>query len=799
MNWMRYFVSFLALIFSFSSMGQAEKIITSFEAFHSATPFEKVYLHTDKEVYAPGEDLWLAAYLTNASTHLPSPLSQLVYVELLDTADQVLVQLPLKISEGVGRADIALGDSLLSGKYTIRGFTNYQRNFDPSFVFSKSIFLVEAKPKEKEEPALDVDEFDFQFFPEGGELIAEMPNHVGFKAVDSNGEGVAVEGTLISQEGKVITSFKSEHLGLGRFLYTPQKKKKYELRYKINGVESSLEVPMAREEGCLLSVRQTSSALHVSSSVSGGTKVEDCFIIGHVRGKVFVVAKPSAEKNSIYAMIPRTKLPNGIIHFTLFYKELPVQERLVFNENPTLLPNLEFYTENLGTRKRIRVEIDAEDSEGKPLNAKASISILGDNVRENQVTITSYLNLLSDLKGKVEEPGYYFEEANKDRMKHLDLLMMTQGWRRFTWSDVLGKELPPINYYAEKGFTIEGKVKKYYNRNKPEPSEVSLNFMENLLFKKEMKTEEGGNFWFEGLEIQDTVSVMLQAMKAGKGKNNEEKKRDKGTFIEVHEPEVLPNVTTIINSLAGTSATDYSKIVEEIDETTYSKDAIRLDDFTVSARRLDEDSKPFRRPGMLHSEPTNRLVADSVIGYGNFTNVFDAIKGRIPGVRIIGIGNEKQAVIRDANATFLFDGIIVDNIFVNQLDPQQVAFIDVLKGVAAGAVYGTGGSVIAIYSRTDYVPGADVDPKGMIVFTHNGYYQAKEFYTPNYEEMSAVEALDRDIRSTQYWSSIVDIEDGEADIEYFSSDNLGTFILYLEGITDSGEPFNKKFTFEIDK
>ena len=52
-------------------------------------PREKLYIHTDKSHYLPGETIWFKLYLTDASSHQASPWSRIVYVELADTSGMV--------------------------------------------------------------------------------------------------------------------------------------------------------------------------------------------------------------------------------------------------------------------------------------------------------------------------------------------------------------------------------------------------------------------------------------------------------------------------------------------------------------------------------------------------------------------------------------------------------------------------------------------------------------------------------------------------------------------------------------
>ncbi|MDW3193425.1 MAG: TonB-dependent receptor plug domain-containing protein [Cytophagales bacterium] len=788
---------------SFMAHGQEKQILEAFEKYRSGNPIEKVYLHTDKEVYARGETLWFAAYLVEGTNHLPSDLSEIVHVELLDVNDAILSKISLKMAEGTGAGDIILGDTLPVGEYFIRGYSHYQRNFDPAFIFSKSIFLVDATVlKEEDQKQASSETYDFQYFPEGGDLIVGVVNQVAIKGTDDKGMGVDVVGSIVNSKGNPIVDFKSAHHGMGRLLFTPEAGKTYSFKYTINGNEYNKPIKSPLEKGAKLAVRLTNSAFILTGNVIGGLNIEDCLVVGHVRGQVYLLAKPEG-KEFIYAKVPFNRMPNGIIHLTLFYKGDPIQERLVYNENTELLPKLQFASSNQQRRQNTKLEITLLNQDGSPLAGKISASVLGESIRPNQVTINSYLNALSDLKGPIQDPAYYFDKNNPDRMQHLDLLMLTQGWRRFVWSDLLDGQLTEINYFAEKGFSIEGKLVDYYKRKKSKPGTVALSFMENLLFNEEVETDAEGNFYFDGLSIQYTVTVVVQAMRPTK---KDKLKRETGAYVVIKQSDSLSNEVTMLTILDRKSDEQFAEVLADVEEFVYkTDDVIELDEFVVTAYRskVEDSNDPFKRPGVLYKEPDNRMVMDSVVGYENYTNVFELISGQFPGVRITGSGLERNALIRGGDpltskASFLYDGTEVDAAFINNLDPRQIEFIDIIRGNSAAVLYGTQGGIIAIYSKRGFIPEKEEDPRGMIAFRHPGYYQAREFYTPNYDEMTIEEALAKDLRTTQYWSSIRTIENGKVTLEYTASDDLGYFVLYVEGITAEGESFSAQYEFEME-
>ena len=101
------------------------------------------------------------------------------------------------------------------------------------------------------------------------------------------------------------------------------------------------------------------------------------------------------------------------------------------------------------TREKVEIELDAKDQKGKAVAGSFSVAVIDESkvpIDETlESTIFSNILLTSDLKGYIEKPNYYFATESEAVDKALDNLMLTQGYRRFTWKEVLsGKPGEPI-------------------------------------------------------------------------------------------------------------------------------------------------------------------------------------------------------------------------------------------------------------------------------------------------------------------------------------------------------------------
>lgn len=814
LSWAKVLVFGLIFLSATRSVSQSPEIDTTVVrllSYLKQAPQEKVYLRTNKEVFTSGETLWFASYLVDAGTHTPRNLSSLLYVDLVNPGDTVISTLPVKLTNGVGSGDFMFADTLQEGIYHLRGYTNYMKNYPAEFMFTKPIKLLDYSSRTvTQEPTPEVKDIDIQFFPEGGNLIAGQLNYVAFKAIDERGKGIAIEGKIVDESGAEVGSFEPELLGMGKFQLNPERGKNYFAAYSFRGVSFSKALPEVENRGYLFNVRQTKDKIYLTLKGSDGVKVSDGFILGHTRGAIFTVIPGSPDQSFIYAPIPTNQVPSGIAHFTFFDgKGNPQSERLVFNMNGFENPDVEVNSteESYGKRKKASFSTELKDYEGNPVDGNFSVSVLSKTLNEsNKINIENYLLLSSDLKGTIERPNWYFSPENENVIQHLDLIMMTNGWRRFKWEDVLSQELPPVEFYPETGFSVEGQVVKYLSRNVGVKGKVTMTFLENPLFNREANSEDDGIFWFDDLKVEDTLTAIIQTKRL-KEKGGKYKETRGGTFISLVEKTPPKLDFQFLNPYEGDEEfidfVDNNLKIRNI-EAEFGDDVVVLDELKVEAQK-DVREEPFYRESILYSSPDDRLVTDSLVAVQQYRTVFDMMRGRFPGVEIVGLSPNQTAFIRgfssitlDNQALFLVDGIPTDASLVSQIPPERVEFIDVLKGPRSAIYSASGNGVIAIYLRRG--PRAldgSPDPIGLITFTMNGYYPTREFYVPNYDSLKGEELIKPDYRTTLFWDHQIDVEEGKAEFDFFTSDESGKFMVYIEGLSKEGRIIKGEHEFEV--
>jgi len=549
--------------------------------------------------------------------------------------------------------------------------------------------------------------------------------------------------------------------------------------------------------------------------------LEGASLIGHVRGQLFLELQLDKEGEQLLK-IPRDQIPSGVLHFTLFdNKNRPVCERLTFNKNPSENINvaLALNKSSFDTREKIDLKIATQKAE-KPLPSTFSVSVYNKDVipsGNNDLNILNYLLLQSDLKGRLNNVNQYFENDDTKTNFLLDLLMLTHGWSRFTWQDVLKEKLPSMAYVTAEDIPIIGVVRKH-NKDKPVKADVFLSVLtKNDFSSTNYTTDEDGIFYFKGFEFRDTTEILIQA------NIHDPKKKQKlklGEILELDKLAYDPSVTMRNDLLAKEKITDLAMEFSEIKKIDYQYHpewSLELEEVTIKGVRKskrqvkEEDLKnKMKDRGMIYFPSSQKVFMEDLPADGMIYNsVFDIIRARAPGVQIKGSGLVKYALIRnsaniiggDIPAMVMIDGIELAPIEIDGVVGysdipalmENILVIDIVKGLSASSIYGESGAggVISIITKEPGEfegLGKQKRIKGSINIQNPGFFNAKEFYSPNYD-VKSISHQQPNLNTTLYWEPMIRIGKREKQISFFAGDRGGRYYVKVEGITEAGYPF----------
>ncbi len=814
----------LALLLLFSKTIFSQSIEKKLAEHQSTYPIEKIYISHNQAYYASGDTLYGKIFLVNGRNHQYFEGTPIVYVDWINENGEFLASLIVKIKEGTAGISIPLLRDYGEGRFFLRAYSQYQKNFDEHFIFQKEIKVIGETPLAPTEKIANTNNFSVQFFPEGGRLVAGLMGRVAFKAVDGVGKPIDITGNIINKNKEVVTALKSLNEGIGIFNLMPEGAEKYQAEVNWNGIVKVVDLPTMLTEGYVLKAnnrKQESLTLALSSNTKSGLK--GCTLIGHLRGQPFL-SQSFKTRTTQPLLLDKKEIPAGVLHFTLFdNKDRPVCERLLFNTNSTesVSVNIDLAQTNYGLKDLVKGSIEATVG-GKKIGGDMTISVYNKDVFATNtmgINIKNYLLLQSDLKGKINNINQYFEEENAKSRTLLDYVMLTQGWRRFNWQDVLAAKPMPIIYPTEETLSFAGKATKNNKQGNPVKTDVFLSILDGQNFTStNLTTDEDGLFYFKGFDLPDSTEILIQgniynAKKKGKLSEGEAKrtgnKNVKFELLNLHELAFNDSISLkdmLYNrERQAAFATEVNRI-RKVDTIYHPEWLIDLDAVTVKAQRIDKKRKRaiatkklYKERGFFYSDFSQKVYMEDVTAGGAiYTNVFDLIRNRITNAqirtttegRVIFLRGE-SSITNPSPAVFEVDGFIVSNVTAAAIDPSQIDLIDVKKGLTATAIYGRQGvgGVITIITKEPKEYNRTIRTPGILTIQHPGYHQARTFYAPDY----ATDGIDKDkpdYRTTLYWNSTTPLAAKKASpFSFYTGDKLSEFLIFVEGISRDGQPF----------
>ncbi|WP_343330170.1 hypothetical protein [Polaribacter staleyi] len=808
----KYFFLVFALLVFASFIGIQEKYFTQLvkekaENYALVNYPEKVYVHTDKPYYTLGDNIWFSAYLVNGVTHTKSKKSNLLYAEFINDKDSILIQEKLFMNDVNTAGNFKISKNLAPGKYLIRAYTNYMRNENPEYFFQKEISILSLdakKPIVKTSQVLTTENKTkpfkptLNFYPEGGYLINNLKNVVSIKLKEPFFDDVPIRISILDNKNQFITDFTSTKFGLGLFYLQPEQDKTYYALVNIEGNEYKYQLPKSLEKGYTLNTLNNGKDLLINLQSNLKQGLFGTSLVIHQRGKLIYNATQTAEKLNQNLKIKNDDLKNGVLHITLFNPDKkPVCERLVYINNPNnnATINITKPKDYYGSRKEVTLNLNVKDKDQQNLVSNLSMSVLDLNAypeNTKEENIKTWLLLNSDLRGKIKNPGYFFEKENdRERTYLLDLVMRTNGWRRFTWQKLLYEAKTKPEFEIEKGITISGKtlaMKSPYGI-KSVPTRFTF-FGKQVVQEPIQKSNIKGEFSYGPYIFFDSIPVLLEARLTD---FKSQETRDRKVLIiqdkDKKSPKVLRDtLSKNLNKGADvTSFLNYEKYLKELDD-AFKQQQYVLDEIVISTTLKDEESK-------------RNAEMDARTSYGGSFRRFDATENAFGTTALELLYNLQGVTIQQdsvyvrnfGNTTIpliLLDEMPIEVTDLSAIPASNISFIDLLVGIEA-SMFTSSGAVVSIYSKSGngFNLSKNIKRKpGIIDFKAVGFYTAKEFYAPDH--INGIEEQTKaDIRTTLHWVPKIKTKTTEdVSIKFFTSDSKSNYLIQVEGITENGTP-----------
>ncbi len=792
----------------------AEKIAQTLDYWNSNYPQEKVFLQADKKQYVAGEEIWFKTYCTLNSK--PTFLSRIIYVDIVNEKGIVIEKKMLRIdSLGTAHGFLTLNKDLPSGNYSINAYTLWMLNF-PQFITKVPIYLYGKDYTQKIRKAVQPT-VQMQFFPEGGTFIAGIKNKIAFKVNDDIGTPLQIKGTITTSTGTSITDFITNHDGMGSFEIEPKFGETYNAAIdKGNGRILNFKLPNATKEGIHLTIQNTKNRIFalVNRSEENKDKYNNLLLAAHINGQLVYMGAFDFNEAKTAAAIPKKGLPAGILHITLFDTTAkPLAERLAFVDNHSIIqPKVTITKKDVNKRGKNIVTFSVDSIKDASLSVLVKNGEIDNDIYLNE-NIASRFLLTSDIKGYVNNPGYYFANKADTTLQNLDLLLLTQGWRRFVWNDVLVKKEINLKYPIESNISIKGKV------TKSDRQAVIANGKVSMIIRGEDSTKILADAYLtdKGEFILDSINFRQKATVYYEGQNNKKEKLPVDVTIYKSYIDTLNQSTAI--STINLDTADITNRRNPFTSLIYGQIAT-IDTLTFGLANLAEvtvrTKKLSRIDSLQRAYVTSAFeMSDQTIDFKDskgMVNIWQYLRMQISGfevepfnggassarfTRFDGAAGLSQDIAENGidGILFMLNEIPVDGVFIDNILPEEVALVKVYKGNTAFP-WGASRGMIAIYTKKG------VDVKSTFGKSFNkmeilGYATSREFYSPNYEKYPLLNKNLTDKRQTLYWQpNIKKSVDGTYSVQFFNNDVSNKFKLQIQGIDKNGALVFKELMIE---
>ena len=768
-----------------------ETVQKAYSEYANQTLLEKIFVHLDRPLYVVGETLWFKAYCVEGTSHRALDVSKVAYLEVLDKDGNPIAQTKLALTNGQGEGSLPLPATLASGMYSVRSYTNWMKNFSPDYYFETTITILNpfVRPESQSVVSQQTPPYDVQFFPEGGQLVNGLESRVAFRAIGRDGKGINFKGTLLNGQNDTLLRFQPLHFGLGTFMFTPADEGEYRAVVQDHtGKSFTYPLPASQKQGFVMQVQDSTQQLvkiEVSTRPAGASPAS-VSLLAHTRLGAAHTESQILQQGKAVFLVDKGRLGEGITHFTIFDQGTrPVAERLYFRRptQPLEISGL-LDKRDYTTRDKVHLDLTALAVGPEPATLSAAVYLLDSLPHPEHAAIDSYLLLTSDLKGTVEMPAYYFEHANAETDQALDHVMLTHGWNRFRWEEMAAAPKPLYKFLPEQGgHFIKGKV---LNTLTGKPTANISTFLaapspQAKLFVAQ--SDSVGNIRFEIKKLHDTQDIIVQT----------DTRQDSTYRVKISSP--------YSDQVSSRRWPQYALERENPAQLlTRSINMQTLNAFTtrspVASAAVGVDSLAF------FGKPDEKYFLDA---FTRFPTMEEVMREYVPGVfvrrqqgrfhfRVVD-NISPQGMFKD-DPLILLDGVpVFDTDKIMAFDPLKIKKLEVMDGL----YYLGHRSFSGIVSYTTYkgdLAGFELDPRALVL-SYQFAQSQKEFYSPRYDATNRDSRLP-DFRNLLNWTpTLIPNVQGKTSLDFYTSDQTGTYRVVVQGITPNGAVGSKEITFEV--
>jgi hypothetical protein len=743
-----------------------QSLDSSLSNYNNKFPQEKIHIHFDKDNYLPGEIIWMKAYLMSGDR--PSAISKNLYFDWTDADGKLILHGVSPVTEGVASSSFQIPAWVKNGVIHVKAYTQWMLNFDDAFLFNRDIPIL--MPVDGTYPVPVLVRTTVNFFPEGGDLVSGVSSVLAFEALNQHDRPAVVNGVLKNTNNIIIDSFHTTFNGMGSLRFKPAAGEHYTACWTDEaGQPHCVPIPDAKPNGLVLHVSPNSNdqlQVKLEKSVDA-SNLNKIIVVGTIHQKIVYRSILNLENDKAETTIPTTSFPCGVLQLTAFTTDMsPLAERVVFINNQRSYAKLLMKNESVSLNKRARNEISIEIPDSLVTNLSVSVTDAGLGI-DSSHNIYSDLLLAGDLKGNISDATSFLRDPSSEN-DHLNLLMLTHGWRRFNWESVVSGKFPELRYPLDAGFlSIKGEIKFSTDLDAHDSIAMLLISRDRKKHVLKLPVDHYGKFGQNGLFFYDSVQIVYKF-------NNISKLNHNGQIFLYTD--LLPALTP---AKADEPAFAWLRVPEVILEKEMNGNIIETHDRSIPSTAMSYTVTPKADSMGRNSESAAHYLNDNFADLHFPATVKTAVQngdGKLISYRPGAAGGSRY----DVNVTV--DGTAVGMDDLKTVNMKEVLFIKFLpKSNPKGL------PTLAITSRQALDQANILENKtGFAVIT--GYTPVREFYQPRYDNKFSDYAAS-DFRSTLYWNPKIRLDKTHRKMSFvfYNNDISNKFRIVVEGMNQDGK------------
>jgi hypothetical protein len=663
-------------------------------------------------------------------------------------------------------------------------------------------------------PGGSAQNIDLQFMPEGGSMVAGLYNKIGFKAISDDGRGLTVKGVIRNSQNEDVITFQTLHNGMGNFMLRPVSGERYTADITTaDGITKTINLPLLKTTGIALRIdninKPDSVGIFITATQDIAAAKKTYTLVALSKDVVHFGTSFNLNNGFNNVRIAKNKFKTGIVSFLIMDDHnQPVCERRIFiNLHDQLKLSIANSRDRYLSLDSIALMVKVTDKAGKPFMGSFSVSVTDDgsvNNKGGDDNILSRFLLTSELKGNIEEPGWYFLDNDAGKEKALDNLLLTQGWTGYDWTATLN---PSPKFEAEIDNSVSGKLLNAFKKPIAH-AQVTLYASTKKYGTIAIDTfsDAAGKFRFSDLPLYDTIAYTIKAH-SSKGKSL-------GAVIVLDEfkPAAIA-LTYPIRSMPWYAKSSDSlmlkyfnrpnqPIIPGLRPSEIKGNLLKEVQIKAKKQRVtigDEDGFPIRELNeqQLIAARKKSLLSLLFEKFTSFreTYIFAYNMMEKPGSVFT---QDKAANTNFCIGTSLIYDVFIDGKSMRRINGSYVTqdsttYYNALKEFFSyvGAddikdvkIMGGFHTFMTITTRSGAGPFTHISA-GNMAYRPLPMLLPKQFYSPRYTVKSNSNQLDN--RTTIYWEpNLVTDENGKATLSFYAADKLSTYTVRIEGTNMAG-------------